>query len=636
MRASRSLLTSHRSALQKSISDPEGFWGVEADKLVWDKKPDMVLNRGDLIDTWFPGGKLNICYNAVDAHVDKGNGNDISFRYDSPVTGTKKNLTYAELQEEVSRIASTLIRHGVKPGDRVLLYMSMTLEAVCTMLASVRIGAVHAVCFGGFAPRELAKRIKDASPAVIVASSCGLPGIDKVVDYKTLLDEAIQLLNMNIPCIVHRRDQLVCDLQKGQFDFYDEVSKGSGQCDPVSVPSDHPSYIMYTSGTTGMPKGVVRDTAGYATVLKWSMKSIFNVGPKETIFTASDIGWVVGHSYIVYAPLLGGAQTVLYEGKPVGTPDAASYFRVVSEHKAKAMFAAPTSMRAIRKEDPSGELVTKYDLSSLAGIFLAGERTDLSTLAFFEEKLKKPVYDHWWQTESGWPITAPCTGLEPGHDPVKGVPNEGAGLPVPGWKISVKNEEDLTDLEDDTEMGKIVVERPLPPGMTNRLWSTSFVDTYMQKNMYISGDAGYKSEKGFIHILSRTDDIMNVAGVRLSTGMIEEAVTTHPSIAEAIVIGKRDDFKGEVPFCVFVLKAGETLSSTIKEELDKIISKDVGGFARLGFAVPVPRLPKTRSGKVLRGTIRKMVNSSDKVEVPSTIEDPQVLDEIEAVIKEYK
>ena len=535
----------------------------------------------------------------------------------------------------VIRIAGSLRKRGVSPGDRVLIYMSMTIEAVCTMLACARLGAIHVVCFGGFAPNELAKRIRDAEPSLIVASSCGIPGIGKVVDYKSLLDKALEILNIDTPCLIHRREQFLCNLSAGQYDFDTEYNSDFGTVDPVSVSSDDPSYIMYTSGTTGNPKGVVRDTAGYATALKWTMKAIFDIETGDTMFTASDIGWVVGHSYMVYGPLLAGATTIIYEGKPIGTPDASSYFRIAAENNVKTMFAAPTSMRAIRKEDPNGEIAKKYDLSNLTGIFLAGERTDLSTLNFYKDVLKKPVYDHWWQTESGWPITAPCTGLESNFDPQKGVYTEGAGLPVPGWKITVKSEDGVTDLEPDTEMGKIIIERPLPPGMTNRLWSTSFTDTYIKNNTYITGDAGYITEQGHIYIMSRTDDVMNVAGVRLSTGMIEEAITTHPSIAEAVVVGKQDSFKGEVPFCVFVLKAGESLSPNIFEELNVIITSNVGGFARLGSAVSVPRLPKTRSGKVLRTSIRTILNTGKPIDIPpSTIEDPQVLDEIFEVLNQ--
>eukprot|EP01064_Diplonema_japonicum_P034353 TRINITY_DN7094_c0_g1_i4.p1 TRINITY_DN7094_c0_g1~~TRINITY_DN7094_c0_g1_i4.p1 ORF type:complete len:626 (+),score=184.17 TRINITY_DN7094_c0_g1_i4:1970-3847(+) len=614
---------SHREALSASLRDPAGFWEEQGAKLVWDKVPKQTLRQDEKADLWFTDGKLNMCYNAVDVNVEKGLGDSPAFRYDSPVSSPGKHvvMTYNEVLKMVNNIAGMLIKRGVQPGDTVLVYMAQTLEAVCTMLACARVGAIHVVCFGGFAPNELAKRIIDAKPKLIVASSCGVPAMGKIVDYKVLLDSALEKCNLAtpIPCVVVRRPELFCDLQPGRdIDFYDALGTSPEQADPVMLPSTHPLYIMFTSGTTGQPKGVVRDIGGYATVLKWSMKAVYGLDEKEVMFAASDIGWVVGHSYIVYGPLLAGCQSVVYEGKPVGTPDASAYWRVIEDHKVNSMFAAPTGIRALKRDDPNGELMKPYDLSSLKYLFLAGERTDTDTLDWAQNLTRLPVYDHWWQTESGWPITSPCVGLsEYEHSP-------GAGLPVPGWNIKVMDLKTNEEIPSGTEMGDILIKRPLPPGMLNSLWGKTqqqYAEKYLTGNneYYLSGDAGYLDDNGHVFIMSRTDDIMNVGAIRLSTGMLEESLSLHPAIAEGVVVGLHDDFKGVVPVAFYVVKSGTPSSTTHFAEINKLITDNVGGFARLRAAIPLSRLPKTRSGKVLRVTIRKMLNK-EKYDMPSTIE----------------
>ena len=620
----------HREALKQSVEDPAGFWGEHAKSLYWEKEPVQVLKRTPHGDEWFTDGRTNLCVNAVDVHCENGLKDKPALLYDSPVAEEKRTMTYGEVLDMVSNIAAMLVKEGVQPGDRVMVYMAMTLEAQCTMLACARIGAVHVVCFGGFAATELAKRIQECQPKLIVATSCGLPLPGKVVDYKTLLDQALQLSGVHdtVKRVIVRRKELLCDLNtsRNEADFYDALASSPATIDPVFMNGSDLSYLIFTSGTTGKPKGVVRDIGGYATVLKWSMKAVYGLDQQEVMFAASDIGWVVGHSYIVYGPLLAGCQSVVYEGKPVATPDAGAYWRLAEEYKVNAMFASPTGMRAVKREDPEGTLRKRYDISSLRHIFLAGERSDSDTLEWTENLTKIPVFDHWWQTESGWPITSPCVGLNPDTKISKG-----AGLPVPGWKVAVLADDENSphalsggELEDETEFGSIVIHRPLPPGMVNRLWGAEvgeFARKYLTEDgrSYVSGDAGFIDRDGHVHILTRTDDIMNVGAIRLSTGSVEEAIAHHPDVAEGVVVGKRDDFKGEVPVAFYVMKAGAESTPDTITELNKLVTQHVGGFARLKHAVPLARLPKTRSGKVLRVIIRRMLNN-DKYTFPATID----------------
>ena len=617
---------SHREVLSRSLKDPAGFWHEQAKALYWDTPPKDILVQRENGDEWFVGGTTNLCVNAVDVHCERGLGDKPALRYDSPVSspGSHHVMTYNEVRTLVDNIAGMLVKEGVRPGDRVLIYMAMTLEAQCAMLACARVGAVHVVCFGGFAAPELAKRIVDCEPSLILATSCGIPLPGKVVDYKTLLDQALEMSGVRdtIKRVIVRRPELVCDLRGNEVDFYDSLASSPEKADPVFLPSGDASYLIFTSGTTGKPKGVVRDIGGYATVLKWSMKAVYGLDEQHVMFAASDIGWVVGHSYIVYGPLLAGCQSVVYEGKPVGTPDAGAYWRVIEDHKVNCMFASPTGFRAVKRDDHKGALFEKYDVSTLRSLFLAGERSDSDTLQWARDLLKLPVHDHWWQTESGWPITSPCMGLTAETE------SAGAGLPVPGWNVHVVDSAHADiELDDDTEMGNIVIKRPLPPGMVNRLWGCTpdeFAARYLTKckTAYVSGDAGYIDRDGHVHILTRTDDIMNVGAVRLSSGLIEEAIAAHESVAEGVVVGLRHPLKGEAPVAFYVVNSDEeggVSEAAMLKELNGIVEKTIGGFARLHAAVRVHRLPKTRSGKVLRITIRSIVNG-DSYSVPVTIE----------------
>ncbi len=619
-------MPSYDDVYTRSIVDPDGFWGDAAADVQWFRKWDRVLDRsGEPLYRWFTGGITNTCYNALDIHVERGRGGQAALIYDSPLTGTVRTFTYRELRNLVARFAGALLRLGVVKGDRVILYMPMVPEAVVAMLACARIGAVHSVVFGGFAPPELAKRIADARPRVIVSASCGIePG--RVVAYKPLLDEAIELSPVKPErCVILQRPQLQATLDPERDVDWDTAFKKAHSVGCVPVAATDPLYILYTSGTTGLPKGIVRDNGGHLVALKWSMANIYGVQPGEVYWAASDIGWVVGHSYIVYAPLFHGCTTILYEGKPVGTPDPGAFWRVISQHKVSVLFTAPTAFRAIKRDDPNGDYIRKYDLSRFRYLFLAGERCDPDTLLWAQSKLGVPVIDHWWQTETGWPVGANCVGL--GMQPVK--PGS-CTKPVPGYDIRVLDEAGR-EVEDGA-IGNIAVKLPLPPGCLPTLWQNDadyakwYLTTY--PGYYKTADAGYKDEDGYLWIMSRTDDIINVAGHRLSTGAMEEVLAGHPDVAECAVVGVADDIKGEVPVGLVVLKSGVTRpQSSIVGELIQRVREKIGPVASFKQAVVVGRLPKTRSGKIVRGTIKKIAEGKP-YNVPATIDDPVTLDEI--------
>ncbi len=609
---------------------PEDFWSEAAEQLVWQKRWDKVLDDNNSPFTkWFSGGKINTCYNALDVHLAAGRGEQAAIIYDSPVTETKEILSYNDLYERVSAFAGVLVKYGVTYGDRVIIYMPMIPETVIAMLACTRIGAIHSVVFGGFASNELAKRIDDAKPKLIVSSSCGIePG--RVVSYKPLLNGALALAkHQPDKCIIVQRKMEQADLDHQRDIEWFDAHTGSNPVDCVEVSALDPVYILYTSGTTGVPKGVVRPTGGHLVSLKWSMKNIFDVNPGEVYWAASDVGWVVGHSYIVYAPLLHGCTSVLYEGKPVGTPDAGAFWRVISEHKVSCMFTAPTAIRAIKKEDPSGDLIKKYDMSFLRSQFLAGERCDPDTLRWTEKLLKVPVIDHWWQTETGWPIASNCLGLE--QLPIKpGSPT----CAVPSWNIEVLDSS--CKPVKAGEIGAISIKLPLPPGALSTLWQNNqrFIESYMEDypGYYQTGDAGIIDEDNYLHVMSRTDDIINVAGHRLSTGGIEQVLASHPDVAECAVLGVADNLKGQVPLGLLVLKDGvHKPGQEIVNDVIKLVREEIGPVASFRTAVVVDRLPKTRSGKILRGTI-KLIADGEPFDVPATIDDPLILDEIANIL----
>ncbi len=616
---------------QRSIENPSEFWAEAAEHLVWERRWDRVLDDSNApIYRWFTGGRLNTCYNAVDRHVANGRGEQAAIIYDSPITGTGRQITYRELQDQVALFAGALAGNGVGRGDRVILYMPMIPEAIVAVLACARIGAVHSVVFGGFAPNELATRIDDAKPKAIVSASCGIEP-SRVIAYKPLLDNA-RNLSKHKPdcCIVFQRPQLQADLNEpGDLDWHDAMANAVPH-DCVAVEATDPLYLLYTSGTTGQPKGIVRDNGGHAVALHWTMKNIYNVEPGEVYWAASDIGWVVGHSYIIYGPLLSGNTTVLYEGKPVGTPDAGAFWRVISEHKVTTMFTAPTAFRAIRQQDPEGDYIKKYDLSSMRALFLAGERCDPDTLHWAEEKLGVPVIDHWWQTETGWSIAANCLGIE--LAPVKA---GSVGRAAPGWEVQA-----LDDAGNDVAaggIGAIACKLPLPPGTLPGLWNAEdrFRSSYLETfpGYYETGDAGYIDEDGYIFVMSRTDDVINVAGHRLSTGAIEEVLAAHDDVAECAVIGVADELKGQLPVGFLVLKAGvEHDEADIVADVVRMVRERVGPVAVFKKAVVVTCLPKTRSGKILRSTMRKIADG-EPYTVPATIEDTGVLDNIEVALQ---
>jgi propionyl-CoA synthetase len=579
---------------------------------------------------WFPGGRLNTCENALDVHVSRGRGKQRALIYDSPVTNTVRVYTYAELTDAVARMAGALVRLGITKGDRVILYMPMVPEAVMAMLACARIGAVHSVVFGGFAPNELAKRIDDAKPKVILSASCGIE-VARVIPYKPLLDQAIELSSHKPErCVILQRPQAKAALVRGRDLDWNDAMTGAAPAECVPLEADHPLYILYTSGTTGVPKGVVHDNGGHAVALKWSMNAVYGLGPGETMFTASDIGWVVGHSYIVYAPLLKGCTTILYEGKPVGTPDPGAFWRLIAQHGANIMFTAPTAFRAIKKEDPNGTHMGAHDLSRFRVLYLAGERCDPDTLHWAEDKLKVPVIDHWWQTETAWPIAGNPVGL--GMLPVKpGSPTK----PVPGYDVRTLDEQGKETAAE--QIGSIVVKLPLPPGCLPTLWNNDagFEKSYMSRypGYYLTGDAGFKDRDGYVYIMSRVDDIINVAGHRLSTGGMEEVLASHPDVAECAVVGVADELKGEIPVGFVVTKAGVTRSEAdIVAELVQKVRDTIGPVAAFKTAAVVKRLPKTRSGKILRGTVKRIADGVEYA-LPATIDDPAILDEIAEALK---
>jgi propionyl-CoA synthetase len=616
---------------RRSLEQPEGFWAEAARLIDWDEPPVRVLD-----DTrppfyrWFTGGKLNTCRNALDRHVEGGRGDQWALIYDSPVTETTQRLTYRELRDSVATFAGALRDQGVEQGDRVVVYMPMVPEALIAMLACARIGAVHSVVFGGFAANELAKRIEDAQPKAIVSASSGIePG--RVVAYKPLLDAAIDLVEAKPErCIVLQRPEIEAALEPERDVDWSEAVSRAKPVDCVSVDATDPLYILYTSGTTGQPKGIVRDNGGHAVALEWSMQHVYGVSPGEVYWAASDVGWVVGHSYIVYAPLFHGCTTVLYEGKPVGTPDAGAFWRVISEHSVETLFTAPTAFRAIRQQDPEGDHIGRYDLSRFRALFLAGERCDPETLGWAERKLGVPVIDHWWQTETGWAVAANCLGIE--LLPVKpGSPTR----PVPGWDVRALGEDGREVARGD--IGALAVKLPMPPGATPTLWNADdrFRATYLSAfpGYYQTADAGFVDEDGYVFVMARTDDIINVAGHRLSTGAMEEVLAAHPDVAECAVIGVADELKGQLPLGFVVLKAGvDRPEETIGTELVQLVRERIGPVAAFRTAVVVPRLPKTRSGKILRGTMRCIADAVDYT-MPATIDDPAILDEIEAALQ---
>ena len=602
------------------------LWQRAAQDIHWYQAPKTVLDSSNPpFYRWFPDGVTNACYNALDIHVEQGRGEQLAVIYDSPVTDTKRHYTYAQLLSEVARFAGVLAAQGVSKGDRVLVYMPMVPEALIAMLACARLGAIHSVVFGGFASNELAVRIDDASPKVIVSATCGVEP-SRVVAYKPLLDNAIELAQHKPgSCVILHRPMQDATMVAGRdLDWADAVASAE-PADCVPVNANDPLYILYTSGTTGQPKGVVRDTGGSIVALKWSMKNIYNVEPGDVYWAASDVGWVVGHSYIVYGPLFGGNTTVIYEGKPVGTPDPGAFWRVIQEHNVKVMFTAPTAFRAIKKEDPQGEYLSRYDLSGLQSLFLAGERCDPHTLEWAMEKLQVPVIDHWWQTETGWPICSNCLGIE--LLPI--VPGSPARA-VPGYDVQALDEDGNPVAAGD--IGALAVKNPLPPGTFTTLWNAEerFIDSYFSKfpGYYETGDAGYIDDNGYVFVMARTDDVINVAGHRLSTGAMEEVLSDHDDVAECAVFGVADAMKGQLPLGLLVLNAGVTREpEEIVADAVQHMRERIGPVAAFKLCAVVDRLPKTRSGKILRGTMRSIADG-ESWKMPATIDDPVILDEI--------
>ena len=621
----------YKKEFQESIENPEKFWRKQAELIKWYDFPNTILSEDENgFYRWFKGGKLNTSYLLLDYHIECGRGDQTALIYDSPVTNSQCKFNFKELLEKVAKFAGVLRAKGIEKGDRAIIYMPMIPEALVAMLACARLGAIHSVVFGGFAPKELAIRIDDAKPKVLLTASCGIE-FSNVIEYKPLVDEALRLSKYPPKTVILlQRPQSKASMKSGRDFDWNELSNGASPADPVPVDATDPLYILYTSGTTGLPKGVVRDNGGHAVALKYSMKTIFNSEPGDVYWAGSDVGWVVGHSYIVYAPLIHGCTTVLYEGKPVRTPDAGSFWRVISEHQVNTFFTAPTAFRAVKKEDPHAKLKEKYDISCLRTLFLAGERLDPPTYEWLTEILNIPVIDHWWQTESGWPMCSNMMGLDP--YPVKmGSPT----FPVPGYNVKVLDDEGNSCKSGET--GNFVVKLPLPPSCLPTLWNDDkrFRDSYLSKypGYYLTGDGGIIDEDGYVFVMGRVDDVINVAGHRLSTGQMEELIASHPAVAECAVVGIDDELRGQVPVGFAVLKDGTKISQDqLEQEMVGIIRKEIGAVAYFKQSVIVSRLPKTRSGKILRKTIRQLAKG-EKVPAPPTIDDPAILGEICQVLE---
>lgn len=621
---------SYAEVYRRSIEDPEGFWGEAAQAIDWDEPFDRVLDDSRApFYAWFSGGRLNTCHNAVDRHVAAGRGAQVAIIYDSPVTGSKQTITYSELQMRTARFAGALVRLGVGKGDRVIIYMPMVPEALVAMLACARIGAIHSVVFGGFSCNELATRIDDATPKVIVAGSCGIePG--RVVPYKPLLDKAIELARHKPDhCIVLQRPEQPGELVLGRDVEWEAAHVDVEPQACVSVSATDPLYILYTSGTTGKPKGVVRHNGGHAVAMHWSMRNIYGMKPGEVFWAASDVGWVVGHSYIVYAPLICGCTTVVYEGKPVGTPDPGAFWRVIEEYRVSVMFTAPTAFRAIKKEDPRAEHLKRYSMVSLRALFLAGERCDPDTLNWAQKILQRPAIDHWWQTETGWAIAGNFLGIE--ALPIKAGT---AGKPVPGYTVHILD--DFGRPVPAGQMGRIMLKLPLPPASLPTLWNndSGYHTAYLsaEPGYYLTGDSGYIDEEGFLFVMGRIDDTINVAGHRLSTGAMEEVLASHPDVAECAVIGVQDSLKGSLPMGLVVVKSGTSRDEeSLRIDLINRVREQIGPVAAFKLVVVVQRLPKTRSGKILRGVMRRIADH-EPYQVPATIDDPAILEEIRRLL----
>ncbi len=621
----------YENIFKKSIEDPEGFWGKAAEDIDWYKKWDKVLDDSNKpFYRWFAGAEMNTCYNAVDRHVEKGRGDQVAIIYDSPVTDQIQKITYKELLDQVSRFAGVLKGLGVEKGNTVIIYMPMVPQAAVAMLACARLGAIHSVVFGGFAAHELAIRIDDAKPKVIVTASGALEG-KKLIEYKPLINSAIEKASFKPEnCIVFQRPFVRAEMQDGRDHDWEEMMVKAEPAGCVPVSATDPLYILYTSGTTGIPKGIVRDNGGHAVALRWSLENIYDIKPGDVYWSASDVGWVVGHSYIIYAPLLTGCTTVIFEGKPVGTPDPGAFWRVISEHGVKVLFTAPTAFRAIKRDDPDGEYLKKYDLSGFKYLFLAGERLDPDTYHWASKLLDRLVIDHWWQTETGWPITSNCMGIE--EFPIK--PGSST-KPVPGYDVQILDT-DGKPVEAGTE-GLVAVKLPLPPGTLPTLWQAEqrFLESYINvlPGYYFTSDGGYIDKDGYVFVMGRVDDVINVAGHRLSTGEMEEIIATHKDVAECAVFGVEDGLKGQVPVGLAVLKAGvQKNEEELTKELVSMIRGEIGAIACFKQSAVVERLPKTRSGKILRGTMRNIADSK-KYKIPSTIDDPAILGEIEEALK---